>query len=134
MITISIPIPPRVISPNGRPRHWSVAAKAKKAAKAAAKLRTLMVLDGKPADPVNCYTLNYYWPTATRRDDDNAVASAKASMDGICEALWMDDRDLSLRWVFHAKDKANPRLVVNLFFEVNAIAQTPPDSGTKDHE
>lgn len=50
-------------------------------------------------------------------DDDNAIASVKAYMDGICEALRIDDASLKFRELIHASDKAKPRLEIILHLD-----------------
>ena len=85
-MTIRLYIPAYVLSPNGRVGHWSRRSKAVKQARGLANLVTLQLLAGAiPPCPVG-YSLAYYW-RSTHRDDDNAIASAKAYMDGICSAL-----------------------------------------------
>lgn len=51
-----------------------------------------------------------------RLDDDNAIASVKAYMDGICEALRIDDRNLSFHALIHDRDTKNPRLEIIFHF------------------
>lgn len=71
---------------------------------------------GRKAPVPNDYSLRYYWPR-TPRDDDNAIASCKAYMDGICEALRMDDRNIRFRTLTHDSDKLKPRLEIILHFD-----------------
>jgi hypothetical protein len=63
------------------------------------------------------YSLRYFW-ARTHRDDDNAIASCKAALDGICDALQMDDRHLRFRQLIHEKDRACPRLEITLHFSL----------------
>jgi hypothetical protein len=70
----------------------------------------------KPPKPLE-YSLRYHWPTSRRLDDDNAIASVKAYMDGICEALRIDDRTLRFRSLIHDRDTKNPRLEIILHFD-----------------
>lgn len=114
-LTIILRIPPAILSPNGR-SHWFAKASASKRARAQAKLTTLNLLRGyDPGRPV-AYSLAYFWPS-TRRDDDNAIASVKAYLDGICEAVGMDDRDLRFRALTHEKDRKLPRVEITLHFK-----------------
>lgn len=112
-LTIPLYIPAYVLSPNGRAGHWRRRSKAVKAARGVANLLTLQLLaGGVPPCPV-AYSLAYYWP-AQHRDDDNAIASAKAYLDGICSALGVDDRSVRFRQLFHFSDRKCPRLEIIL--------------------
>lgn len=110
-IIIPMPLPPLVLRPNGQHGHWSVVRKAKKIGKTLAKLRTLQVLAGRPAPCAVAYTLSYFFP-AVIWDDDNAIASVKCYLDGISQALGMDDHHLRFRELITAKDAKRPRLEI----------------------
>ena len=102
-MTIALPLPPPDLRPNSRP-HWARKAKATKAARNLAKLRTLEI--GLPAEMPTHYRITYHWPTPRRRwDDDNCVASCKAYLDGICAALRIDDQSLHLAGLEHDRSK-----------------------------
>ncbi len=110
MIVI-LPVPPPALRPNGQHGHWAVVRKARKSARALANFRALEVLAGRPAPRAAAYSLSYHF--AHRRwDDDNAIASAKSYLDGICSALGMDDRHLRFRELRAATDRACPRLEI----------------------
>jgi|694.fasta_scaffold35019_12 hypothetical protein len=103
-MTLCLPLPPPDLRPNSRP-HWARKAKATKAAKALARLRTLEA--GLPASAPTHYRITYHWPTPRRRwDDDNCIAACKAYLDGICAALRMDDREMTLAGLVH--DRSQP--------------------------
>ncbi len=116
-MTIILSIPGRVLSPNGRPAHWAVKRKETQAARARAKLTTLSLLGGCPPPRPMAYSLRYFW-ARSHRDDDNAIASCKAALDGICDALKMDDRHLRFRQLTHEKDRVCPRLEITLHFSL----------------
>lgn len=110
-LRVVVGIPARELSPNGASHcHWRVRHKATKAGRAVARLKTLNLLAGRAVVPVG-YSLRYYWP-AMHRDDDNAIASAKATLDGICSAIGIDDRHIRFRTLEHHKDRKTPRLEV----------------------
>lgn len=101
---ITLPLPSMILTPNGR-GHWAKKAKAVKAARAVAHWQTLQA--GKPQTLPTHYRLIYHWPTPRRRrDDDNCVAGAKSYLDGICSALGIDDRTLTLAGLEH--DRSHP--------------------------
>lgn len=110
-LIIIMPIPPVILRPNGQHGHWSVVRKAKKLAKSLAVLRTLEAIGGHAKPCAIAYTLFYHF-AATRWDDDNAIASAKAYLDGIAEALGQDDRHFRFRELITAKDGKCPRLEI----------------------
>ena len=99
MITIRLPWPPKELSPNARV-HW--AKKAKKAneyrwfcsIKARAGWWTKL---NKNASPPISLAITFHPPDRRRRDLDNMLASIKAGIDGIADALGVDDQHFSLR-------------------------------------
>lgn len=95
---VTIPmVPPRELSPNAR-SHWRVRNDAAQAMRMAAKVATVVALDGAPAEAYgDAFDLDMqvFWPKRRRRMDvDNAVASCKSCIDGIADALGIDDRHL----------------------------------------
>lgn len=111
-MVISLPIPHTKLSPNGR-GHWRSKAKHTRIHRQRALLEALRVLGGKtPPEPV-AYSIHYYWP-GMHRDDDNAIASVKAYMDGICEAFRIDDKTLRFRELFHSPARTKPRVEITL--------------------
>ena len=96
MTTIELPWPPRTLSPNGRP-HWRTLRKAQKVAKDYAFWATKEAAVGICAgDAPILISLVFHPKTAMRPDADNAVASMKASLDGIAAALGVNDRSFRL--------------------------------------
>jgi len=111
-MTITLAIPHTTLSPNGR-GHWRTKAKHTKAHRNLAKIEAKRVLDGKEAPAFEAYSIHYYWP-GTHRDDDNAIASVKAYLDGICDALKIDDKTLRFRALHHSPANKNPRVEIIL--------------------
>jgi hypothetical protein len=90
---VAVPWPDRALSPNAR-IHWARKAKAAKTARAIAmlKARAWEVTNG-PVDPdVSIIRFTAQPKTARRMDDDNLIASLKATRDGIADALGVNDR------------------------------------------
>lgn len=114
-MTIILAIPPAILSPNARP-HWAAKHQATRRCRAKAKLATLNLLRGFEPLKALGYSLAYFWPS-TPRDDDNAIASVKSYLDGICAAIGMDDRHLRFRALTHGKDRMVPRLEITLHFK-----------------
>ena len=94
LVEIFLPWPDVTLKPNGSHRHWSVKAGAKKNARRFAKF---MVMENhKPI----AYTgelgahFTIYPPDRRFRDMDNIKAMLKPYMDGVFDALGMDDRQI----------------------------------------
>ncbi len=88
MITIDLPWPSKDLSPNSR-CHWAVKAKAVK------KARHDAYWLAHTAERVGAGYLTVWLtfspPTKGRYDDDNLVARCKSYLDGIADALGVDD-------------------------------------------
>lgn len=88
-----LPWPDRVLHPNARP-HWAVKAKAVKRARADARIFALAAgWDGSklPDGPLYVW-IDGYPADHRRRDADGLLSSAKPWLDGIADALGIDDR------------------------------------------
>jgi crossover junction endodeoxyribonuclease RusA len=90
-LQLNLPWPPPALSSNKR-QHWSRLAKAKKAYRAACYVETLRQVHGKPVLPNTLrLALEFAPPDRRRRDRDNLVAAMKAGLDGMADALGIDD-------------------------------------------
>ena len=100
-IIVTLPMPPKVLTPNGRP--WSrrgmigKAVAAKKQRQQAHDSIVEMQLDSLPWPSVECEYV-FYHPLKRRRDDDNYIAAMKAARDGIVQAGLVAD-DCSEKWL-----------------------------------
>lgn len=92
---LELPWPSRSLSPNHR-AHWSAIARAKRTARNTA---CLLARDAK-VKPGTALHLIFCPPDNRLRDIDNALASMKASIDGIADAWGVNDRSfrLSMQW------------------------------------
>lgn len=97
MSKITLPWPPKALSPNARV-HWSVKSKAAKAYRAAC---FALCKEAKLVAPVTDGRLHlwlvFHAPDRRARDDDNMIAAFKSGRDGIADALGIDDK----RFVCH---------------------------------
>lgn len=87
-LTLQLPLPSPVLSPNTR-SHWAVKAKAVKAARTAAFLESKRVLEGRTAPRWKKARITAAFFLAGRRktpDPDNAIAALKAYQDGAADA------------------------------------------------
>lgn len=89
---VELPWPSRQLSPNAR-HHWATAAKAKKAYRARCRAigqqAGLGTLAGS-AEAVAVH-LDFFPPDRRARDWDNLVASMKSGLDGLADAMGVDD-------------------------------------------
>lgn len=95
-LTLQLPVPVKELSPNAR-IHWSAKARAVKAARVAARIEAVRVLNGirAPRWPRAGYCATLFHLTARTPDPDNFNASLKAYLDGIADAgVVSNDRGL----------------------------------------
>lgn len=95
-LTMTLPWPSAKLNPNARV-HWATLAREKKKARQSAWVLT-QEAKGRERAPVQIpeagplmVTLAFYPPTNRHRDLDNLLASMKASLDGMAEALGVND-------------------------------------------
>lgn len=97
-VSVTLPWPPRALSPNAR-THWRKKAPITKAYKQAC---WALVKEAQIVLPVSVgrlhLWLDFFPPDRRHRDDDNMIASFKAGRDGIALALGIDDK----RFVTHS--------------------------------
>lgn len=111
---VTLPWPPRVLSPNGR-GHWRAKHQATKLAKEFAFYATKEARIGICAGDVPVLVSLVFHPkTATKPDADNCVASMKASLDGIALALGIDDRAFRLAAPVIAEPVKGGKVVVTI--------------------
>lgn len=97
MAEFRLPWPPPALSPNAR-SHWAVLAKAKKRYRRACWASVLEQRAKLKSKGPWTVTLEFQPPPRFRTaDDDNMVARMKAGLDGVCDALGINDRDLRLQ-------------------------------------
>jgi len=90
MVKISMPWPPRKLSPNAR-AHWAEKAKITKSYKYHCYIEARLA-GVKPIKAAYVeISMTFCPPDARRRDLDNVFASSKAMIDGIALALGVDD-------------------------------------------
>ena len=93
---ITLPYPDKILSPNAR-AHFMAVARAKKKARESACWATIAAAGSKAnlAEYIQMETITlaiaFYPVDNRRRDIDNALASLKSAVDGIADALGVDD-------------------------------------------
>lgn len=97
-ITIELPLPDKVIRPNGRTRNWRYRAAMIRDHRRLAELLARSAVNNSDTDlglPWPRATLVARFATAARWDDDNAIGSLKAYRDGLADAgLVLSDADI----------------------------------------
>ena len=98
MIEISLPFPATQLMPNrARRNHWAVRAQYAQTARGSAKYETLNALphnDAPTFEPQERIPLRleFHPPDLRPRDLDNCLAACKAYIDGVSEALGINDK------------------------------------------
>lgn len=94
-MNFTLPWPPSALNPNVR-QHWRKHASAKKAYRAAcAWTARSQGVTAAPAEKLSV-SLVFVPPDRRRRDLDNLIASMKAGLDGLADALGVDDNRFTL--------------------------------------
>lgn len=98
---IELPWPDKALWPNARV-HWAVRHKAVKAARKLAFFRTL--IKRKPCDFAGAervvLRITFVPPDKRSRDKDNMIACMKPSIDGVADAIKVDDSKFDLSFEF----------------------------------
>lgn len=92
-INLLLPWPPKILSPNARP-HWGALSRAKRSYRGRCYLEALAQRAPRlKAQPDRMLVQLRFLPrTNRRRDQDNLVAAMKSGLDGIANAMGIDDR------------------------------------------
>lgn len=117
-IRLTLPLPDKALSPNARV-HWAKKARAAKAARRAAWLMATKVLrEARQKPPMwerATASVVILWPTAHRRDVDNAAASLKAYWDGLADAgVVANDSGLVPEPPVFLVDRRRPRVEITV--------------------
>lgn len=89
-----LPWPPAGLSPNAR-LHWAALSKLKKQYREACRLQVL-AQGAQPMQGCLRVQLEFVPPNRRKRDWDNLVASMKSGLDGLADALQVDDSQFVL--------------------------------------
>lgn len=98
MVRIKLPWPPSALNPNSR-LHWAALAKHKARYRLACQLATesqRVAWDGLVADGPLRLALWFFRPTRRSYDRDNLLARMKSGIDGMCDALKINDKRFSV--------------------------------------
>lgn len=92
MIELTLPWPPKELSPNAR-IHWAAKSKAVKAYKAACYMACKVAGIKAPETLGKLHLwIDFHPPSNRRIDDDNCLSRLKSGRDGIADYLGVDDK------------------------------------------
>ena len=117
---VTLPWPDKRLSPNAR-LHWRPKSEAVKQARWDASYAVLEAAGGSLSEVRRSLadqtriplTIRFYAPDRRHRDEDNVIASCKASMDGLADALGVNDRRFRAFYEF-AEPQAPGRVEVEI--------------------
>lgn len=115
MLTVTLKHPPNEVRPNARV-HWATKAKHVKMCRSSAFWsckKAIQQNDGSVAPKSYGITWFYFGQVP---DVDNCLASCKAYIDGCCDALHINDKQLECCYVSRMRDSDNRGLVEIAFF------------------
>lgn len=113
-ITVTLPIPPKELSPNGR-FHWAAKSKKTKAYRLAAHIAAWNQCSECPEHDRATSQIRWFTKTKRRLDADNALACMKSALDGITDSGFLsNDRGLTHLPIIFAVDKENPRVEITI--------------------
>jgi len=120
-LTVTLSLPPKALSPNAR-SHWAAKARAVQAHRGEAFLMAGRAVAGVDKGGQRWALVGteimvratFWFRVERRRDRDNAQASLKAALDGIAEALGVDDSRFIMAPATLLVDADNPRVEVVL--------------------
>lgn len=95
MIVVSLPWPPKELSPNAR-LHWAQRRGYVKKSREWARLACLSAGACHLGWQRARVSITFRAPDRRARDIDNMLASAKSSLDGVADATGIDDRHWSI--------------------------------------
>lgn len=105
MITVTLPWPPKELSPNAR-LHWAQKTKHTKAYRKACWAQALACgIRRNAAHPVPVQmTVEFIPPDRRSYDKDNLIGRMKAGFDGLADAMGVDDKHFEQTFLPVSKD------------------------------
>jgi len=116
-VILDLPFPAKILWPNGR-GHWGEKARAVKSARQAAWAAALEA-GAKSMPPASAYdiAITVYPKTRNAIDADNCVASLKSYLDGLADALGVDDRTFNTPSITFAEPIKGGRMILTVTSE-----------------
>ena len=120
---VDLPYPHRYLSPNARvcwPAKYAQVKRHRQQAYLTA-LEQVLHLGGRPRKPIGkvAYTIHFIPKTRRGRDEDNLISSCKAYLDGIADAMGINDKNFTIRGVTQdsSTSRFRPRVQIYLNWE-----------------
>lgn len=110
--SVVLPWPPKELSPNAR-IHFRTKAAAVKSYRESAYWLTTATKMAAPADGGIALRFDFYPPDKRRRDLDNMLAAIKAGVDGIADAMGVDDQRFGF-WLSREAPVKGGKIVVSV--------------------
>lgn len=111
-MNVTLPWPPKELSPNAR-QHYMAHARAKKKYREACRVLALAAGVKALAGIERLHVeLTFYPPDRRLRDQDNMLAAMKSGLDGLADALGLDDR--KFKTTFQVADQIGCMVKVEL--------------------
>jgi Holliday junction resolvase RusA-like endonuclease len=101
IVTLSLPYPNRILSPNSPKRHWKAKQPAKEKARECAYFLAWPLRGSLEGEKLLQLNLTIFPPNRQRRDLDNVHSALKSALDGMCKGLGVDDSQIcrvTLEW------------------------------------
>lgn len=95
VLEITLPWPPKELNPNAR-THWALLAK-KKSDYRRTCFYIVKAANIKLVNPNPTIELTFYQPDKRQRDLDNMLASMKSGLDGLADALQVNDKQFFIK-------------------------------------
>jgi crossover junction endodeoxyribonuclease RusA len=111
MKTVYLPWPPKELSPNAA-LHWAKKAKYKKTYRHTCWVLALEAKLEAPSDPKIKLDITFYPPDKRHRDADNMVAAIKSGLDGLADALRVNDRCFLPTFIFSEEVKGMVKIEI----------------------
>jgi crossover junction endodeoxyribonuclease RusA len=110
---ITLDFPPADLFPNrSKGKHWAVTHSSKTTYRESSYWATKQQAKGwKHAGGDLHLTLTFYMPDKRHRDADNCLAAAKAGLDGMADALGVNDRHFQPITIYRIAGASEKRLV-----------------------
>jgi Holliday junction resolvase RusA-like endonuclease len=115
MIMINLPLPPKKLNPNVT-GHWTSKNKDKVNAKSCGFNCAKNIKHDLTKDDKLSQLMEVYYPNNKRLDIDNFLSSCKSMLDGVYEALGLDDRQVfesTVKYMSPIKDWAGIKLYID---------------------
>jgi len=94
MLSVTLPFPDRRLNPNNsKGRHWASAVALRRAARVSAAHLTRIAGTGHQFEPGQelALVITFIQPDRRARDRDNLLAACKPMLDGVADALGVND-------------------------------------------